>query len=82
MHRLQAWPRGYPGDFETVEWLCDARNRAEPGTVPWALEQCSLQSPLAQQHRNKVGLQGRAILATLDGEAERPHRLDWLRRLP
>ena len=65
VHRLQAWPRGYPGDFETVEWLCDARNRAEPGTVPWALEQCSLQSPLAQQHRNKVGLQGRAILATL-----------------
>ena len=65
VHRLQAWPRGYPGDFETVEWLCDARNRAEPGTVPWAVEQCSLQSPLAQQHRNKVGLQARAILSTL-----------------
>jgi extracellular factor (EF) 3-hydroxypalmitic acid methyl ester biosynthesis protein len=65
VHRLQTWPRGYPGDFETVEWLCDARNRAEPGTVPWAIEQCSLQSPLAQQHRNKVGLQARAILGTL-----------------
>jgi SAM-dependent methyltransferase len=65
VHRLQTWPRGYPGDFETVEWLCDARNRAELGTVPWAIEQCSLQSPLAQQHRNKVGLQGRAILSTL-----------------
>jgi SAM-dependent methyltransferase len=65
VHRLQTWPRGYPGDFETVEWLCDARNRAEPGTVPWAIEQCSLQSPLAQQHRNKVGLQARAILKTL-----------------
>lgn len=65
VHRLQTWPRGYPGDFETVEWLCDARNRAEPGTVPWAIEQCSLQSPLAQQHRNKVGLQARAILKAL-----------------
>lgn len=65
VHRLQTWPRGYPGDFETVEWLCDARNRAEIGTVPWAIEQCSLQSPLAQQHRNKVGLQSRAILSTL-----------------
>jgi SAM-dependent methyltransferase len=65
VHRLQTWPRGYPGDFETVEWLCDARNRSEIGTVPWAIEQCSLQSPLAQQHRNKVGLQGRAILSTL-----------------
>ena len=65
MHRLQAWPRGYAGDFETVEWLCDARNRAPIGTVPWAIEQCALQSPLAQQHRNKVGLQARAILSTL-----------------
>jgi extracellular factor (EF) 3-hydroxypalmitic acid methyl ester biosynthesis protein len=65
VHRLQTWPRGYPGDFETVEWLCDAGNRAEADTVPWALEQCALQSPLAQQHRNKVGLQARAILATL-----------------
>jgi len=64
-HRLQAWPRGYPGDFETVEWLCDARNRAEAGTLPWAIEQCALQSPLAQQHRNKVALQARAILSTL-----------------
>src|SRR5687768_7133077 len=24
VQRLQNWPRGYPGDFETVEWLCDA----------------------------------------------------------
>ena len=82
VHRLQAWPRGYAGDFETVEWLCDARNRAQIGTVPWAIEQCSLQSPLAQQHRNKVGLQARAILSTLVREARRPHRLDRLRRLP
>jgi extracellular factor (EF) 3-hydroxypalmitic acid methyl ester biosynthesis protein len=65
VHRLQAWPRGYPGDFETVEWLCDARNHAPIGTVPWAIEQCALQSPLAQQHRNKVGVQARAILSTL-----------------
>lgn len=65
VHRLQTWPRGYPGDFETVEWLCDARNRAPAGTLPWAIEQCSLQSPLAQQHRNKVALQARAILSTL-----------------
>jgi SAM-dependent methyltransferase len=65
VHRLQAWPRGYAGDFETVEWLCDARNHASVGTVPWAIEQCALQSPVAQQHRNKVGLQARQILATL-----------------
>ena len=70
VHRLQTWPRGYAGDFETVEWLCDAHNRAEPGTVPWALEQCALQSPLAQQHRNKVGLQARAILRALTADPQ------------
>lgn len=63
--RLQTWPRGYPGDFETVEWLCDAKNRAAAGTVAWAIEECALQSPVAQQHRNKVGLQARAILSAL-----------------
>lgn len=64
--RLQTWPRGYPGDFETIEWLCDAKNRARADVpVPWAIEQCALQSPVAQQHRNKVELQARAILSTV-----------------
>lgn len=61
--RLQAWPRGYAGDFETVEYICDAANQAPTATVPWAIEECALQSPVAQQHRNKVGLQARAILS-------------------
>jgi extracellular factor (EF) 3-hydroxypalmitic acid methyl ester biosynthesis protein len=65
VERLQTWPRGYPGDFETVEWLCEAKNHAPVGTVGWAIEQYALQSPVAQQHRNKVGLQARAILSTL-----------------
>ena len=65
VRRLQTWPRGYPGDFETVEYLCEAKNRAEVGTVGWAIEEYALQSPVAQQHRNKVGLQARAVLATL-----------------
>src|SRR6185436_42187 len=63
--RLQAWPRGYAGDFETVEYICDAGNKASPGTVPWAIEECALQSPVAQQHRNKVALQARAILSAV-----------------
>ena len=65
VERLQTWPRGYPGDFETVEWLCDARNHGEPGTTGWAIEQYALQSPVAQQHRNKVDLQARAIMSTV-----------------
>jgi extracellular factor (EF) 3-hydroxypalmitic acid methyl ester biosynthesis protein len=65
VERLQTWPRGYPGDFETVEWLCDARNQAPAGSIAWAIEECALQSPVAQQHRNKVGLQARAILSAV-----------------
>jgi extracellular factor (EF) 3-hydroxypalmitic acid methyl ester biosynthesis protein len=68
--RLQVWPRGYAGDFETIEYICDARNQATPGTVSWAIEECALQSPVAQQHRNKVGLQARAILSTVLGNPE------------
>ena len=69
VHRLQSWPRGYPGDFETVEWMCEATNRATPGTLAWGIEQYALHSPIAQQHRNKVALQARAVLATV---LERP----------
>jgi SAM-dependent methyltransferase len=70
--RLQTWPRGYPGDFETVEFLCDARNTAPAGTIGWAIEEYALQSPIAQQHRNKVGLQARVMLsAVLDNPEAR-----------
>src|SRR5262245_14775001 len=27
--RIQSWPRGYPGDFETIEYLCNAHNQAQ-----------------------------------------------------
>ena len=26
--RLQDWPRKYPGDFETVEYICDLENKS------------------------------------------------------
>ena len=38
VRRLQEWPRGYPGDFETIEWLCRATNEAPEGTLASALE--------------------------------------------
>lgn len=60
--RLQTWPRGYAGDFETIEYLCEGVNRAEPGTLPHALERYALNCDAAQQHRNKVARQGRLIL--------------------
>ena len=61
VRRLQDWPRGYPGDFETIEWLCAATNKAEPGTLGCAIETYALTSAIAQQHRNKVAFQANCV---------------------
>lgn len=55
--RLQQWPRGYPGDFETIEWLWRGDNRAPAGSLGYAFEAYALSAAIAQQHRNKVALQ-------------------------
>jgi SAM-dependent methyltransferase len=55
--RLQNWPRGYPGDFETVEYLLKAKNKAEPNSLAYLLEEYGMVSPAAQQHRNKLAYQ-------------------------
>jgi extracellular factor (EF) 3-hydroxypalmitic acid methyl ester biosynthesis protein len=61
VRRAQVWPRGYPGDFETIEQLVSQANRAPEGTVEWLIESYCLGSPFAQQHRNKVAHQARLI---------------------
>ena len=63
--RLQQWPRGYPGDFETVEYLCSGANRATEGTIEHACEAYALSRSIAQQHRNKVQHQASRILRTM-----------------
>ena len=65
VRRLQEWPRGYPGDFETIEWLCRAMNGAAQGTFGAALESYALTSAIAQQHRNKVQFQADCIRDTI-----------------
>lgn len=65
IRRLQDWPRGYPGDFETIEYLMQQVNRATPGRLSYWLEEYALGSALAQQHRNKADLQARTILESV-----------------
>ncbi len=69
--RIQEWPRGYQGDFETIEYLVAAQNRAEPSTAAHHLEQFGLRSPAAQQHRNKIGQQCRLMTECLRREGSR-----------
>ncbi len=61
VNRLQTWPRGYPGDFETVEYLMESVNQAQPGSIAYWIEQYCLNTAVAQQHRNKVRWQAEHI---------------------
>jgi len=70
--RLQMWPRGYAGDFETVEYILDHRNRAQPGTFAFGIEQVALDSAIAEQHRQKVRIQSQAILGAAIAHRGRP----------
>jgi len=63
-HRFQTWPRGYPGDFETIEYLFNGVNHAQPCTVPWFIEHYALHSTCTQQHRNKMAWQAGKVLQT------------------
>lgn len=64
--RLQTWPRGYPGDFETIEQIASGVNTSDAGTWSYYLEQAVLHSGAVRQHQNKLKRQTLAIRQTLD----------------
>jgi extracellular factor (EF) 3-hydroxypalmitic acid methyl ester biosynthesis protein len=57
VRRLQTWPRGYPGDWETIDYLLDGVNRTPDVDFAHHLERYALWCAAAQQHRNKVAYQ-------------------------
>ena len=61
MQRCQEWPRGYAGDFETIEYMVSGANQSLPGTLGWHIENILLESPVVQQHRNKLKCQSLEI---------------------
>jgi LSD1 subclass zinc finger protein len=63
--RLQEWPRKYPGDFETLEYICNQENKSLYGTIEYFIEDYALNSTVAQQHRNKIYKQSEIILNSL-----------------
>ena len=60
--RTQDWPRGYAGDFETIEYIINGENKSEVNSLGYYLESIILNSPIVQQHRNKVFHQSQLIL--------------------
>jgi SAM-dependent methyltransferase len=68
----QRWPRGYPGDFEVIEALMDAKAVGRPGTIEHTLDACVLQLPIVWQHRAKVAWQAQLVRRRLaDGAGAR-----------
>ena len=67
--RLQKWPRGYAGDFETVEYICDCANRVEEPSLAHYLEEMSLRCPIAAQHRGKIRHQADLVHQTIQTKA-------------
>lgn len=65
MNRTQVWPRGYQGDFETIEHLFWGTNMAKENSFEYFVEEYALASSTAQQHRNKVKFQANLILQTI-----------------
>jgi SAM-dependent methyltransferase len=63
--RMQNWPRGYAGDYETVEIILSGRCVSQKGTLAYHLERYVLDCPASQQHRNKVVVQAELIRSTI-----------------
>lgn len=61
--RAQDWPRGYAGDFETIEYALAGINHARPDSLGYYLEEILLKSPIVAQHTNKVAHQAGLILS-------------------
>lgn len=61
VNRLRTWPRGYPGDFETIEYLCDGMNMAPPDSMAYHFERFFLSTPIIFQHHFKIEAQARRI---------------------
>lgn len=68
--RLQRWPRGYQGDFETLALLHAGESSASEGTLAHLLDTFLLRSPIALQYRNRVA---RQVALMQDALASRGH---------
>jgi extracellular factor (EF) 3-hydroxypalmitic acid methyl ester biosynthesis protein len=56
IRRLQEWPRGYQGDYETIEKLYFAVPES-PDEFGRLLDHAAFNLPICQQHRNKIAQQ-------------------------
>lgn len=70
LERAQKWPRGYQGDFETINYIIRAKNQAKEGSFGQAVEELFLASDICQQHRNKVARQAELIRRAIRAKSD------------
>ncbi len=72
--RLYAKPRGYAGDFLSIDWIYNNK-AAGTGRLGALLDRCFLDEPAAQAVRNRRGLLAREITAAAAATPSRPVRV-------
>jgi extracellular factor (EF) 3-hydroxypalmitic acid methyl ester biosynthesis protein len=73
--RFQEWPRGYPGDFETINYMLNSKNLAKRNSVQFFCETYALSCAVAQQHRNKIFEQVSHIISCCHKDNKEKHIL-------
>ena len=63
--RVQVWPRGYAGDFETIELISDGRLLCGPENPAYWIEWWALRGAIGEQHRNRLRFQRRQTFSGL-----------------
>ncbi|MFN8510262.1 MAG: class I SAM-dependent methyltransferase [Deinococcaceae bacterium] len=71
LRHLHQWPRGYAGDFESIEYLYGNKESAPKYTAAHVIEYHALNSAIAQQHRNKVQIQAQVVVEGVT-QAQKP----------
>jgi SAM-dependent methyltransferase len=61
VYHIRHWPKGYPGDFEAVNMLVDRKENATSDSLGAIVGYCALNTPIAQQHREKVRIQAEEV---------------------
>lgn len=63
LRRIQEWPRGYPGDFQTIETMLDGHVSVPEDPVAGLVDAVALSSPITLQHGFKIHRQREEVLA-------------------
>lgn len=61
INHIQNWPLGYPGDYQIVNMMIDRTTSTKYNTFEKSIEDFYLNSPISQQHREKINKQSNLI---------------------